>query len=333
MPSAFRERFALATFVDGGVVVDLGTGAYARLNLSATLICEALIEADDIASGVALVGKRLRLDDGEAARAIDEIVTALHTPSPRRDRRDPFEYAPASSGDGYVLSSNGMPKLWLSADGLVVRAAWTERSISTQTSEYLRAAAPKLLFLQGAAVLHGAACQGAKGLIAFCGDSGAGKTTTARAFSGAGASLFSEDMLVVASLSPLTVHSLGEEAIRRWALEAANDFDRTSEISTLGLGAAFDGPSAAVAEMWFITAAQRVEGSAQIYLRRLGTTDAALAVMGGLFLGATSQEEWRRFLGLSATIATSTPVFEARMPLGLDGLREAVRLYTQNSAP
>jgi hypothetical protein len=331
-PLAFGERFALATFPDGGVVIDLVTGAYARLNLSATRILEALTTSVDLKSAGRLVETRLGMDDKEAARAIEEIVVALETQGQRRDRPDPFRYASAPDNSGYVLSSNGSPKLWLSSDGLVVRAVSPVQSNVALATEYLRAAAPKLLYLQGAAVLHAAACRGTNGLIVFCGDSGAGKTTTARAFSAAGANLFSEDMLVVASVSPLSVHFLGEEAIRKWALGAANDLGRTPQIDGSALRTAFDGPAAVVTEMWFIAAEQRVEGSNHILPRRLGATDAALAVMSCIFLGATSPSEWRRFLGLASTIATATSIFEARMPLGLDRLTDAAKVYTQNSA-
>lgn len=328
----FRERFAVAAFPDGGVVIDLVTGTYTRLNRSATVICEALVAADDASSAARLAAQHLRIDSAEALRSVEEVVLALDTPSPRRDRPDPFRYAPAPDHDGYILSSNGSPRLWISANGLLVRAVSTGASTAIPLSEYLRAAAPKLLFLQGAAVLHGAACQGVGGLTAFCGESGAGKTTTAHAFSSAGANLFSEDMLVVASLSPLTVHSRGEETIRQWALDAADRFNRASNIDASGLQAALAGPPEVVREMWFISAEHRVEGSGRILPRRLGATDGALAVMASVFLGATAPPEWRRFLSLAGGIATSTPLFEARMPQGLDSLREAAVLYAQNSA-
>jgi hypothetical protein len=330
--SSFGERFAVATFADGGIVVDLVTGAYFRLNASAAIICEALVAADDVQSAGVMVAKRLRIDDGEAARAVEEIRVALGTPSPRRDRPDPFRYGPAPEGDGYVLSSNGSPKLWMSADGLVIRALSVQRESTAQTFEYLRAAAPKLLFLQGAVVLHGAACTSGHGLLVFSGDSGAGKTTTAKAFSAAGATLFAEDMLVVGSPSPLAIHAGGEQAIRKWAADAAELFHRTTPLDASGLSAVIEGAVTPVAEIWFIAAEHRAEGADRILPRRLGATDGALAVMSGLFLGATTPAEWRRFLGLASTIATSTPLFEARMPRGLDALRRAAELYTQNSA-
>jgi hypothetical protein len=332
-PPHFRERFALAAFSDGGIAVDLVTGTYVRLNRSATAICEALAATDDVAAARASIGQRLRVGEIEAAQAIVDVIAGLQIPGPRRDRPDPFVYAFAPDGNGYVLSGNDVPRLWASADGLMVRLASTNRLSVAHMSEYLRAIAPRLLFLQGAAVLHGAACHGPWGAaFAICGDSGSGKTTTARAFDAAGARLFAEDMLVVASASPLSVHLGGEEAIRGWAIESADRLTQTAQIETSGLRAAFNGPPVPLTELWFIAADQRLEVGDRIVSRRLGATEAALTIMTSLFLGATSPQEWRRFLELAGAIAVSTSILEARMPRGIDRLQHAAELYRENSA-
>ena len=43
----FGDRYAIHALQDGGVVIDLVTGTYARLNPGATLLCHALIGAED----------------------------------------------------------------------------------------------------------------------------------------------------------------------------------------------------------------------------------------------------------------------------------------------
>ena len=240
-----------------------------------------------------------------------------------------YDFAP--DGRGYVLSGNGVPKLWVSTDGHVVRVMPTYRPDTSDASEYLRALAPRLLFLQGSAVLHGSACDTPGGALAICGDSGAGKTTAARAFDCSGFPLLAEDMLVISSLSPLSVHRGGEQAIRRWALASAEQLLRTTQIEASGLRAAFDGPAIALGELWYIAADQRTPSNDQIARRRLGPTDGTLAVMASLFLGGISPPDWRRFLSLSGTIAASTPIFNACMPLGLDRLQRAAATYTKNS--
>jgi hypothetical protein len=328
----FKDRFALASLPDGGVLVDLATGAYSRLNPSGAIVCEALATTETVGAAAAIVSARLGITAREAEEAVGHLLEAVNEREPRRDRRDPFRYAADAGRGGYVLSSMDVPRLWLSQDGLTIRSISEQPASEQQTFEYLRAAAPKLLFLQGAAVLHGAACSGARGLTAFCGDSGAGKTTTARAFGAAGRAVFSEDMLAVASPSPLAVHLGGEDAIRAWAREAAQELLRTSRVEASGLKAALAGTPVPVSEVWFIAAAHRLEGPGPLAPRRLGATDGTLAVMTGLFLGATSAPEWRRFMALAQAIATSTPLYEARMPRGIEALQSAAKDYTQNSA-
>jgi hypothetical protein len=329
----FRDRYAVVRFADGGVLADLVTGSYSRLNRSAAVVCEALAANDVLADAKADAAKRLGIADDEAARAVDEIVATLGRPGPRRPRPDSFFYELAPDPDGYVFSAGERPRLLASADGLTVRAAPGDESTPAATADYLRALAPRLLFLRGALVVHGAACRRPAGALAFCGDSGAGKTTTARAFEAAGAPLVAEDMLVVASESPLTVHAGGEEAIRAWAREEAPRLRRDGRIDSGGLRAAFEGQPIPISEIWFIAAARRAVGADQVEPRRLGPTEGALAVMGSLFLGATSADEWRRFLTLAGAIAgSSTALFEAQMPDGLENLRGAARLYTQSSA-
>jgi hypothetical protein len=330
MSDHFRDRYAVRRFDDGGIVVDLATGSYSRLNRSAASICEALLVAGSITSARRLIGEELRLNDAEVTMAIDHVLASLEFPGPRLVRPDPFVYELSADRGGYALLANGSPKVWVSSNGLTIRWVANDRPGVVQTSEYLRAIAPRLLFLTGEAVIHGAACQAPNRSFAVCGDSGAGKTTTARAFDRVGARLFAEDMLVIASPSPLTVHSGGEEAIRKWALESAEHLLRRLEIETSGIQAALDGMPIPVSEIWRIAANQRAEG-ARVLSRRLGTTDGALAVMTSLFLGATTLPEWRRFLELAATIAMSTSVFEARLPQGLDRLQEAAELYARNS--
>jgi hypothetical protein len=332
-PPSFGERFALATFSDGGVIVDLLTGTYGRLNSPATRICEALIAAEDVEAARKRVADRLQIDDAGAARAVAEIIDALNIPALPCVRPDPFDYSSAPDGEGYVLSSGGRPRLRISADGRVVRPASRDRPTSAQAFDYFRAIAPKLLFLQGAVVLHGSAFSAGEDLFAICGESGAGKTTTARAFGAVGALLFAEDMLVVASASPLTVRTGGEEVIRRWASFAADQLLATADVIDLTLlESVLWAETIAISEIWFIAAKERAEDTGAIVPRRLGTTNGALATMASLFLGATSPSEWRRFLDLAGAISRSTALFEAHMPKGLDRLRRAAELYIENSA-
>jgi hypothetical protein len=216
----FRDRYAVQRFEDGGIVIDLSTGDYVRLNSTAAVISDFLAEANEASAAVPEVAKRLRITNDEAARAIETVVSGLANPAPRRDPVGDFHYGPATDGTGYVLSSRGLPRLWVSLDGSSVRLIPEEALSASQLYEYVRAVAPKLLFLQGATVMHGAGCVTNKNLRAFCGESGAGKTTTARAFGAAGGRVISEDLFSLhrlpLSLSTLTVRRRSMPGRGRW---------------------------------------------------------------------------------------------------------------------
>lgn len=330
----FGDRYALELFSDGAVVADLVTGSYSRLNLAAAAICQELAKIDDLEFVGRRMADRWGISFVESMAAVSGVLKALEQPPPRRVRPDPFVYTPAPNGDGYLLSNGARPRLWIRPDGLVVRSVSSDDVGTEEMFHCLRSLAPKLLFLQGGCVLHGAASYRRSGVSVFCGDSGAGKTTTALAFESAGARLLAEDMLVVGSLSPLTAHVGGEEMIRSWAQEQAGRLSRSAaEVSANQLQEARCGPSIDVPEIWFIAAERRDLKAEQISLRRLGSTEGALAAMASVFLGGTTAGHLRRFLSIAAAIAGSpTTLSEAQMPDGLDRLLGAAKDYRLSSA-
>jgi hypothetical protein len=316
------------------VLVDLSTGTYLRLNVVAAEVCEALGGSDDLRAAAQRLA--LKLEGGEAAadRAIQEVTTGLRQLGPRREPSGAFRYVPRGSG-GYLLMSNGAPRLSISDDGTAVQLVEEHGAPRpAQIYEYLRAIAPKLLFLQSKIVMHGAGSRTASGVRVISGESGAGKTTTARAFHAAGLELFAEDMLVVASISPLCVHDGGEEAITAWARRSSEQLAGSADavVDASELESATKGRSVPVSNVWFIDGARRQPEGVDIRTRTLGETDGALALMTSLFLGSASPEAWRQFLALAGAVATSMAIEEALMPAGLDRLQSAAKRYTENSA-
>jgi hypothetical protein len=330
----FRHRYAVQRLRDGGVLVDLTTGTYSRLNTSAAEICSILAGSDEFSSARSRVAQLIGRNDEIGEQAIRDVVGGLAQLGPRREPLGAFRYVPSEQG-GYVLTSNDAPRLWIAPEGTCVRLASPNDSVTwAQLFGYLRAVAPKVLFLQSILVIHGAASRTRRGIRIISGQAGAGKTTTARAFAAAGAELFAEDMLVVASFSPLHVHSAGENAINSWAAQAAERLSHSphEKIETSTLRAAIEGEPTPVSEIWFIDGARRYSTGGDILPKRMGETDGALAMMIGLFLGGATPESWRKFLSLSGTIAQTIPLWEAQLPATLDELSVAAKRYTENSA-
>jgi hypothetical protein len=331
--AAFRERYAFERLGDGGVLVDLATGTYSRLNPVAAEICAVLARTKGVTATVSEVAEILGSTQA-AEVAVGGVVDGLRLLGPRREPTGAFRYRPGPEG-GYVLLDGEVPSVAISGDGTSISLASSTTSLpATKIFEYARAIAPKLLFLQSTIVMHGAATCVRAGLRVISGESGAGKTTTARAFESTGAELFAEDMLVLASAVPLCVHVGGEEAINAWARGV-------SEILSRDPGRVVDGRELQkcrlgeprpVSEVWLVDRARRFETDSAIVPRRLGETDAALAMMTSLFLGGASPQAWRSFLSVARQVAASTPIFDAPMPAGLERLAAAIRRYTENSA-
>ncbi len=326
----FRDRYALRTFPEGGIIVDLETGAYSRTNRSATAICAAILKNGS--SPEVQIAAELRTDVETAKGLVRQVIDGLAAEGPRRVRPDPFIYALAPDSRGYLLLANGAPKLSITRDGQVVSAAVPPVLDETHLYDYLRALAPRLAFLRGRSVIHGAACVLPSTTIAICGDSGAGKTTTARSFRTAGGRVIAEDMLVVDSTSPLSVKVGGEAAIQEWAADTAQRLRQNGRSDTAALEAAWDGDSTAVQQLWFIAAEERLPHEERIVHDQLEPIDATLTAMASLFLGGTSPDQWRRFLDLSAAIAESVLVFHTRVPSGVEPLARAAAAYIRSSA-
>ncbi len=330
----FRERYALQRFRDGGVLVDLATGMYLRLNASAVEVCSILTDSDELNVATTLVARQFGLGEQTASEIIRRVMEDLVQMSPRREPPGDYRYLPVKSGD-YVLTSAGVPRVIIDRNGLSVRLVASDGPVSSaKIYGYLRAIAPKALFLQSMAVIHGAASHVGSGVRVISGESGAGKTTTARIFDAAGARLFAEDMLIVAATSPLSVYSAGERAINAWAQRFAESLadNPQREIDASLLCRSELGHPIAVSEIWFIDGSRRTQSREDIRPTRLGETDGGLALMTSLFLGSVTPNSWRTFLSVTASIAGTVPLFEALMPKGLDRLQSAARRYMENSA-
>jgi hypothetical protein len=328
MSDAFGQRYLLASYPTGGVVVDLESGNYYRVNRSAVLVCEAMCAGGDIEGRIAA---ELQVPRDEARQLLADVAAGLAAPTVRDTPQGAYHFYPAERG--YVLVHGARTVLEINGPDLEIRLP-TESPIPSkaQLELYVRALAPKLLFQLGFVVLHASACVAAGKVLAFAGLSGAGKTSTARAFAAAGARLISEDLVVVQNDKCAELFVDAEAAIHRWARNLADEL-LSDPLRMLGPGslAAFaSGATARLDQILFLDQGERsgieFAGSA------LMEPDALVSLMTHDFLGAVEPGTWRRFFSGAVALLESADFRKLSTPNGLDHLIPAASRYISRIA-
>jgi hypothetical protein len=328
---AWGERYVLAAFATDAVLLDLASGIYFRMNDPARRVCEMLLRGDPRATVEAHLTAQLGTLASEASRMVEDMLQGLATTPPSQEQPGPFSYR--AIGPDYHLCVNGAPVLDIRGDGKLIRITPGAAHL-TALHHSLRVAAPKLMFLQGAAVLHASACIVGDEVTAFCGVSGAGKTTTARAFSKGGWTLFSEDLIVIdpdsLTLGPPRAYWRGEELAHAWSREAATRA-RAGEIECSDLlpHAVANGRTIAMADILFLGADRR--NVRDITLARPSAGEALVLLLASNFLGSANASDWRTYFERSAAIVRTTNTFRASVPDGIEPLQAAARRYIVNS--
>jgi hypothetical protein len=327
---AFADRYLLARFSTGGVLVDLVTGNYFRLNRSAALVCDFLRGANDAKEAEDSVSRELKISPEEAAHTIDSVVATLSTPTFHGEIQGPYHFHPSEGG--YRLWHGDRCVLEVNA-GRIRLASGAESASETQVELYTRALAPKLLFQKQITVLHASACLISGKLMAFAGLSGAGKTTTARAFRGAGARLVSEDLTLLVQergFPELVVE--GEGFVHSWAKRAATQLlsePQKSLPSDLLLGAT--GGSTVRLDRILVLDRNKRKGT-EFATSPLSEPDALISLMTHGFLGAVEPEAWRRFFASAITLLETVDVRDVSAPDGIERLVPAATRYISSTA-
>jgi hypothetical protein len=330
--SQFRDQFAVEPIGDEGVLINLSTGGFFHLNPTATKACLALQGSTSPAEAADLLAASMALTPEQAASLLIGVRMQLAQPGVPTELIGPFRYR--RQGSGYALEETGRVVLTMDPAGRKLRLHAPPDTLTFKLMDYVRAVTPKLLHLRGVTVLHASACLLPQGLTAFSGKSGAGKTTTARAFAGAGARLISEDLVVLTRDSRTAAVVVdGERRAHEWAaatadalgnaFEAELDCDGLAEVSR-------PGPEIPLAAIWFVDRSRR-EGPA-LRQRPFTAIDGALALLANNFLGSDTPESWRRHVRETHAIARQLALWEVTMPDGLGQLAAAARAYATNTA-
>jgi hypothetical protein len=328
----FAERFAVATFADGGVVVDLERGALFGVDARAARVCELLVEFADsrrVAQALADAGMAPR---EAAASAVAAVLGALESAPPPDLAGLPFSLK--VDGPEYHLVFAGTSLLAFDSQGRQARLLSPPPGGSGfGVEDCLRFASPRILYLRGHVVMHASACRYAGRVVAFCGPSGAGKTTTARAFAAAGASMLSEDLLPL-SISSESVAAFGEGETRilAWARTAAQRLRSRPDavVDCAELDSAAEGATERLSELRFL-ARERTTGG-DFVVRALPSGQALRYVLQSCLLGSQRPADWKVFLDRCRLVASLVPTSIASAPEGIDALASAARQIASSAS-
>lgn len=322
--SKMRGRFAVELRDDGGIAVDMTTGGFFALDLTAARVCHALLSSPSSSSILQGICEGLGITLQDAERAAVEVWTVLQTDPPRAPRATPLCYE--RRGDGYVLLDEATAVVQVDQLGETLRFSGRHRF---DIIDYLRAVTPKILALQGTPTLHASAVAIGTRVVAFAGASGAGKTTTARALVTSPSELISEDLLLLRAVEgSVTLVRSGEAQVRRWQEDVKQRLTHggTHEVSCRPLREITSGGADQVLhEIAFLAASHRSSGVFQ--RERLGGSAALGLLMNHLFLGTEEPSGWRDHLRRARFVAEVVRMVRVAPPAGLDALTAAAPNY------
>jgi len=311
------DRYALVETKTGGLMLDLVSGALLELNESGKVIWQLALAGQSEETIAATLATRHALDPDTARRHVGDTLRTSFEAVPEIAKTD-FHYE--RSGDAYVFHFRGQGALVVDDQGERITLAAAPEGVSLPY--LLQAIAPKILALRGQVVLHASAVAMDGKVVAFSGVSGAGKTSSARAFARAGAQLICEDKLLVQIRETgAVVAPVAERAVGRWVEVTAQTFGTSNQATCSSLDLAVGGETIPLVEIGFVGARQRTPGP--YACRALSDTETAGAVFRHAFYGSDASQEWIRYLRTAARIGQTVRGFELAMPNGLDRLADA----------
>lgn len=328
----FGDRFQLTVFADGAVLVDLESGAFFRVNQVGALVATELANGGE-RRAARVLEETYGVPAEQATADVAAFVAGLGH-APVRPPRNPLTFTPADGG--FTMTWHDQPVLWLAADGRRARRlpapAGARGSQAIDDAALLTWAAPHLLALRGRPVLHAAAVEEDGGVLAFAGASGAGKTTTARAFAAAGATLVTEDLLILADDGDVVTGA--EAALRAWvvAQTGAQAAAPTpgAEVDAEELAAVvLAGPTLPLRRMLLLDATRRAGG--EFVIEKIPASDAMLALLGHSFGELEERRVWRDLATACRRIASTVDLRLTTAPAGLDALGAAAVRYNRSS--
>jgi hypothetical protein len=328
--------FAAATFADGGVLLHLPSGDFFRLDPIGAAVWQMIGEGTGADSTIAKVAGTLQLPAKEAREVLERVLAQAGTLHGRRPA-----VLPAFRDDERSLSLQEGPHTLMSLDKrsltLTVADALRDRSDEDMAAAF-RVFVPKVYGRWFPLAMHASAMTAGDRTILFCGESGAGKTTTVRTFAEevAGCRVLSEDVVVFREESGLLMMiDDAEAAIHSWMVDATAALieRRESHVDVAALRRALDVTPGRIPvhRAIFLNAGRR-----QGRLWSLRHLPPALALSNMLlhsFLHSPDQGVLRAHLHFCRALAAQIdPVEATAIPAGLDALRRCCQAQIETIA-
>jgi Coenzyme PQQ synthesis protein D (PqqD) len=333
---ALRARFSLVEIDEEGVLLDRESGAVFRLNRNARAIWAALIAGASPVTIAAQIVQRFGIAPERAQR---DVSAALTEHPDERTAQIAAQNRPAArleagrwgeTPSGYAFFDRGAVNCEVDRAGTFLRLPAGARPTESEARARIRSVVPRVLALRGIHLLHASAVEIDGALLVITGASGAGKTTSARAFARTGARLVSEDLLIFAlsAAGPRAVID-GERTIRAWVAERAMQLARQPEevIPCAELERCLEGPQLAVGAIWIIDAASRSGGL--IGLEPLLRPEALVALMESVYFASSDGGTWSARLEALRDLVAGVTSSRATMPEGLSPLEAGVGAFRQ----
>jgi hypothetical protein len=310
----------------GGVLLDTGSGNLYSLNETATRIWEKRLSGQSLEAIAAELSAAHGLPAAVAAQHVSSalalVPTGLAVPT------DPDGYVYERAEEGYVFSRYGAPVLSIKGRNWTIRLELANASEQAVLGA-LWSISPKLLALalvENGLVLHASAVVTNGAVLAFTGESGAGKTTTAMVLARAGAELFCEDKLLVRLSDGRPEAMVGlEMEIRRWISTTTSALLRHEAVELMAWTDRLSAPWLPVQEIGLISAARR--RGAEIVGRRLAPADTASLLFCSSFQGSEDHRRWQHQLKAATELSERASVLELTMPAGLAALESAAPAF------
>jgi len=311
------DRYALAETATGALLLDLVSGQIAELNQSSKAIWQLALAGQTEATIAATL---CRLHGLDPDTALAHVRHALAPPVGEVPVPPATDFSYECHAVEYRLRFRGETALIVDERGEFI--TWTATPEGVSLTYLLQAIAPKLLAIRGQPVLHASAVAIGDRVVAFSGFSGAGKTSTARAFASAGARIICEDkLLILVGEGGTSVALDGERAVAAWAAVTAETLRLAKPATCAGLDRVTQGETMPLVEIGFIDGRRRTPGNYQAMA--LSETETAGAVFRNVFYGSDSNRDWVRYLRTAAQVGQTVKGFELTVPDGLDRLAAA----------